>query len=150
MRSKTVLISLAIFFLLVGYVIVMQGKVAQHTTSKPTELTSTKIDKSNVLITTQKSAFGISGKVVQMLDGSFTLETAVLPGYGSAIAKTWTWTVLYNADTNVVREEKKEPISSIRNLPPGSRVTVASRDNITEQFSTDQKRMIASEIRIYP
>jgi hypothetical protein len=109
----------------------------------------------------QRSEFyGISGQIVEILDGVFVVETPTL-AYGDftpSIDGTWLWHVTLSPNAEVVEfkdgesesgEEFVRVVSSQEALSVGDDVIIQSTEDLKIHFANPEKKILVNYIGIY-
>lgn len=165
-KSHSKLIAIIIVILVVGalgYVFYDKNK---DKISRPKIESQTKEkDLEEIEIVREEGVYGISGTILEVHKNSIVIETVAMP-YGSfkpSPGNKWTWTVSIHENTEIAKLTMNENIEEAVNkdenfietsatkssLIPGNFVTITSSDDISIEFPTDEKNIIANKIEIY-
>jgi hypothetical protein len=153
-RRKTSTNKMLVAGIVLAVVLVVFGAIGYFFTTS---------DSIKVII--EENVYGISGKIVEVRGDSIIIETATMP-YGSykpLLNDKWTWTVLINKDTEIIKLTSNENVSEAANeeeyftrqfiminaLNSGDIVTVTSNSDIGTQFPFDDKTITANKIEAY-
>ena len=104
---------------------------------------------------TQENVYGISGEIIAIDDDMFTLATPTLPVEGFVFDPNdrWIWQVSTEQASiirHTINEEGFEDTAGGEDdLAVGMSVTVSSATDFSDQFVLFEKKIQASEIRIY-
>lgn len=163
-KSSNRLIAIIVIAILVigvlGYIFYYKGQQQESLITDPGET-----EKEEIQITRQENVYGISGKILEIHDNAIVIETVAMP-YGSfnpSLNDKWLWTVSVNENTEIIKLIPNENVSettneedyfmkqsiAINDLKPEDLITITSNDDISAEFSLDEKNIIANKIESY-